>query len=200
MQDGAAGFPVHWLNAIVTQLEWVRRRDLVNDLACLLFVMQRDGDPDVFEGVRQLAEHVADRSQPVGEELMHTVLNGATVAHVVDVNLIAALADTLDPAFALLQAGGVPGQIKVDQGAESLQVEPLRGSVGAGKQADGALAHTLLECLARDRREDAAAVREATAYWNAHKYPFVWGRRRRHRSARKAGIALVPAGVLPVPA
>lgn len=34
------------------------------------------------------------------------------------------------------------------------------------------------------------AVREATAYWNAHKHPFVWGRRRRHRPHRKPGIAL----------
>lgn len=42
--------------------------------------------------------------------------------------------------------------------------------------------------------ELAAAVREATTYWNAHRHPFVWGRRRRHRPARKAGIALVPAG------
>jgi transposase len=34
------------------------------------------------------------------------------------------------------------------------------------------------------------AVREATAYWNAHKHPFVWGRRRRHRPRRKPGLAL----------
>lgn len=34
------------------------------------------------------------------------------------------------------------------------------------------------------------AVREATAYWNAHRHPFVWGRRRRHRPRRKPGIAL----------
>jgi len=34
------------------------------------------------------------------------------------------------------------------------------------------------------------AVREATAYWNAHKHPFVWGRRRRHRPRRKPGVAL----------
>lgn len=43
--------------------------------------------------------------------------------------------------------------------------------------------------------EMAAAVQAATAYWNAHKHPFVWGRRRRHRSprlSRHAGIALVP--------
>lgn len=34
------------------------------------------------------------------------------------------------------------------------------------------------------------AVREATAYWNAHKHPFVWGRRRRHRHRRQPGIAV----------
>lgn len=34
------------------------------------------------------------------------------------------------------------------------------------------------------------AVEEATAYWNAHKHPFVWGRRWRHRPRRKPGIAL----------
>ena len=32
----------------------------------------------------------------------------------------------------------------------------------------------------------------ATAYWNAHRHPFVWGRRRRHRAQRPPGIALAP--------
>jgi transposase len=36
------------------------------------------------------------------------------------------------------------------------------------------------------------AVRRATAYWNAHKHPFIWGRRRRHRTARRPGVAAVP--------
>lgn len=36
------------------------------------------------------------------------------------------------------------------------------------------------------------AVSAATAYWNAHRHPFMWGRRRRHKSRRQAGIALVP--------
>jgi transposase len=36
------------------------------------------------------------------------------------------------------------------------------------------------------------AVRRATAYWNAHKHPFLWGRKRRHRTARRPGVALVP--------
>jgi transposase len=41
--------------------------------------------------------------------------------------------------------------------------------------------------------ELAGTVRQATAYWNRHKQPFVWGRRRRHRPVRKAGIGLLPA-------
>ncbi len=41
--------------------------------------------------------------------------------------------------------------------------------------------------------EICAAVETATSYWNAHRHPFVWGRRRRHRPRRQPGIARVPA-------
>jgi transposase len=40
--------------------------------------------------------------------------------------------------------------------------------------------------------EVCRAVEEATAYWNEHRHPFVWGRRRRHRPRRRPGIAAVP--------
>jgi transposase len=40
--------------------------------------------------------------------------------------------------------------------------------------------------------EVCQAVQEATAYWNHHRHPFVWGHRRRHRPRRRPGIALVP--------
>src|ERR671933_1080456 len=40
--------------------------------------------------------------------------------------------------------------------------------------------------------EIGQAVRRATAYWNAHKHPFLWGRRRRHRTSRGPGIATMP--------
>jgi transposase len=36
------------------------------------------------------------------------------------------------------------------------------------------------------------AVAGATSYWNKHRHPFVWGRRRRHRPRRQPGIAAVP--------
>lgn len=40
-----------------------------------------------------------------------------------------------------------------------------------------------------------AAVEAATTYWNAHRHPFIWGRRCRHRPRRRPGIACVPAVV-----
>ncbi len=36
------------------------------------------------------------------------------------------------------------------------------------------------------------ALAGATAYWNAHRHPFVWGHRRRHRPCRQPGIAILP--------
>jgi hypothetical protein len=36
------------------------------------------------------------------------------------------------------------------------------------------------------------AVQQATIYWNVHKHPYVWGRRRRHRPHRKPSIARLP--------
>jgi transposase len=36
------------------------------------------------------------------------------------------------------------------------------------------------------------AVERAAAYWNAHRHPFVWGHRRRHRPRRTPGVAAVP--------
>jgi hypothetical protein len=40
-------------------------------------------------------------------------------------------------------------------------------------------------------QEIVEAVEQATAYWNAHRHPFVWGRRRRHQPRRSPGIAVV---------
>lgn len=40
--------------------------------------------------------------------------------------------------------------------------------------------------------EIVAAIGAATQYWNAHKHPFHWGQRRRHRPARQPGVACIP--------
>ncbi len=36
------------------------------------------------------------------------------------------------------------------------------------------------------------AIERASSYWNKHRHPFVWGKRRRHRLPRKLGIACLP--------
>ncbi len=40
--------------------------------------------------------------------------------------------------------------------------------------------------------EVSEAVAAATAYWNAHRHPFRWGRKRRRRIPRTSGIAALP--------
>lgn len=40
--------------------------------------------------------------------------------------------------------------------------------------------------------EISQAVERTTSYWNAHRHPFVWGRRKRRRAARSAGLARLP--------
>jgi len=40
--------------------------------------------------------------------------------------------------------------------------------------------------------EICQAVEAATHYWNAHRHPFVWGRRKRRRPARASGVACLP--------
>ena len=40
--------------------------------------------------------------------------------------------------------------------------------------------------------EVTEAAAQATDYWNAHRHPFLWGHRRRHRPRRQPGIALPP--------
>ena len=40
--------------------------------------------------------------------------------------------------------------------------------------------------------EVCQAIKEATAYWNAHRHPFIWGRRRRHQPRRRSGIGMLP--------
>lgn len=40
--------------------------------------------------------------------------------------------------------------------------------------------------------EVSASVAAATAYWNAHRHPFEWGRKRRRRVPRASGVAALP--------
>ena len=40
--------------------------------------------------------------------------------------------------------------------------------------------------------EVCQAIKDATNYWNQHRHPFIWGRRRRHQPRRASGVAILP--------
>jgi transposase len=46
-------------------------------------------------------------------------------------------------------------------------------------------------------QEVEEAIAEATKYWNLHRHPYFWGRRRRHQRPRQSGVAAIwrPAAV-----
>jgi hypothetical protein len=80
-----------------------------------------------------------DRLEAFGQHTVHLAFHGVAVAQDGDPHLVAGLADALDAALALLQTGGVPGKVDVDQGAETLQVEALGSGVGALNRAARAI-------------------------------------------------------------
>lgn len=56
---------------------------------------------------------------------------------------------------------------------------------------------TLRSIALKGRRFDTwqqvwEAIDQATSYWNAHKHPFVWGRRRRHQPTRTHRSTFLP--------
>ena len=58
--------------------------------------------------------------------------------------------NTLDATDPLLEAGRIPGQVDVDQGAESLKVQPLARCVGGHHEPDCPVADRPLDILALD--------------------------------------------------
>ena len=110
-------------------------RDGVDDPLGLLFVSQGGGDPDVFQGIWYLSEHVPNVHQSLRQELMDAVFHGTPVAHIVDQDLGPQLADPLDPSPALFQPRRIPGKVQIDERPQSLEVEPLRRGVRSDDQA-----------------------------------------------------------------
>ena len=62
---------------------------------------ERDINPDIFKHVRQLTKERVDPCQAFGEQLVHTVLDGFFIPHVIDQHHVPQLPNTLNAAFAL---------------------------------------------------------------------------------------------------
>ena len=88
---------------------------------------------DRLEAAHQALEEV----DPLAEGEVDVGLNCVLVGQVDHPDLGVLLADPVDTANPLLDLHGVPGEIVVDQQAAELEVQTLRGSVGADEELDG---------------------------------------------------------------
>ena len=88
---------------------------LIDQLSDFGFVVESHLHPHVFEGVGDLAEQLVDGLQAFGQYAVHLVFHRVAVTQVGDPDLIAGMANALDASLALLQAGGVPGEMGLNQ-------------------------------------------------------------------------------------
>jgi hypothetical protein len=122
VENQRAAFPIGILNPAVFRIKRITgSRGPVNELVGFLFLVQRNLDPDIFQGVRYLAKELMDGFQPVGEHLMDPVLHRVAVAQIGNPDFATCLANALDSALALLQARRVPRQIDIDERTQALQ-------------------------------------------------------------------------------
>jgi hypothetical protein len=85
---------------------------------------QRHRHPDILQHVRDLPKHGVDILQAGSQHLVDAVFDRVFVTQVVDFDRIVDLADALDAPFALLQAGGIPGQVQVISVARRCRFSP----------------------------------------------------------------------------
>lgn len=132
VENRDAGFPVGIFDFAVFFVEGVAGvGGAFDELAGGFFVVLGDFDPDILEGVWNLAEYPVDGFQTLGEDAMDFVFDGVAVAHVGDPYFTADLPDALDAALPLLEARRVPWKVDIDERAEALKVETLGGGIGA---------------------------------------------------------------------
>jgi hypothetical protein len=77
-----------------------------------LFLIQRNLDPDIFQGVRYLAKELMDGFQPVGQHLMDPVFHRVAVAQIGNPDFATGLANALDtgPSAAPGASGSTAGR------------------------------------------------------------------------------------------
>ncbi len=126
---------------MVFDVERVLFRYSSDDLFCPLDFTQRDVDPDVLQHVRNLAEERLNSLQACGQRVVDVIFNRTEITHVVNVNGVAQLADSLDSPLALFEASWIPRQVEIDERGEPLKIESLGCCVGSEQQTEFAPTH-----------------------------------------------------------
>ena len=94
-----------------------------------------------------------DRLESAGQQRVHAVFNGILVSHIVDVDGIPQLANSLNATFPLFKPSWVPRQVEVNQGSERLQIQPFAGCIGSYQQSNFIPADHGLQVLAVHMRK-----------------------------------------------
>jgi hypothetical protein len=68
-----------------------------------------------------------DGFKAIRENLVNTIFYRTPISEIRDPDLWPGLPNTLDTPLSLLKPSGVPGEIDVDERAETLQIQSLRG-------------------------------------------------------------------------
>ena len=117
-----------------------------------------DGDAEVALDALVLAD------QDIEDHAVDRVVR-AVVGDDADLGLL--LPEAVDAPFALLVAGGVPGQVVVQDGVEVLlEVDALGQAVGADEHILARLGHQVRRCAPRARRAAAARSPIRPAPWS----------------------------------
>ena len=122
IENGARTLPVDVFDAAVLGVEGVLPqggRPVDEHLGLYAFAL-RDAYPDVLQRVGDLPEQRVNSLEALGQELMNAVFDGPSVSQVRDPHLAVPLADPLDASLALFEARRIPGQVDVDECAQSL--------------------------------------------------------------------------------
>ena len=78
-----------------------------------------------------------DRLESAGQQRVHAVFNGILVSHIVDVDGIPQLANSLNATFPLFKPSWVPRQVEVNQGSERLQIQPFAAELPPEQEVAG---------------------------------------------------------------
>jgi hypothetical protein len=70
----------------------------------------------------ELAEELMYCLEPARQQSVHPVFHRTLISHVVDVNCVSQLTDSLDAAFPLFEPSWVPRKVEVYESAEALEI------------------------------------------------------------------------------
>lgn len=156
---------------------------------------------EIDYGRRDVAGYVFGAFRPATGDAFTATYEGRTTANWID--FLGRVEDWIDPAIERIYA--VVDNLNTHSAVDGLLFDLAHPRWEFVFQPKYAAYLNLIEpwwkvlrsLALKGRRFDAwaeieRAVDRATAYWNTHKHPFVWGRRRRHRTPRRLGVAAVP--------